>query len=261
MPGRPSNRVRIALVGVFAVLTTALVLPSVSAQFPRQQPGPMGPGMRPNFPEGPRFPEVPRPNFPQMPQPPQPNFPQPRLPGERFGGMAERVWYCGGCKAELARGDTQPALQSCPKCGVHFRNGIGLNAPDLPQPGMQPAPGGDFQADDADPPKFIPRAGLGAMLGQGNNVGNWESDAASAAAKERELQERAATNRSLFWTVLGVAVGLGILLIIGVVIFAIMSQSGAKKTRRAAKRSASRKRYDDDDDEYIPRSKRRRYDD
>lgn len=270
MTPRPQNRVRVALVGVLALLVAALVIPSVSAQFPRQPFPGGGPGMQPRVPEAPRMPEVPRPNFPQ------PNFPQPQMPevprpGDRFGGAIERVWTCGKCGKEIGRGAFPP--NTCQHCGVRIINGMGggdrpaqndnnggFNAPGnqpglqpQPRPGMgiQPQPGGDFRAEGFDPPPPVNQNPA--------NQDNWIAPATPLTSDKVE----SSSSSGVFWTVLGIVFGLGVLLIIGLVLFAILSQGGKKKARRKPKRSTTRKQYDDDDDddEYIPRSKRRRYDD
>ena len=266
MARRPTLNVRIALVGTFALLVAGLILPNVSAQFPRQPFPGGGPGMQPRVPEPPRMPEIPR-----------PNFPQPQMPeGPRFGGI-ERVWTCGKCGKEIGRGAFPPG--TCPHCGVRIVNGMGggdqpaqpnnngeFNTPDnrtrrgmqpRPQPGIQPPQGGDFNAGNFDPPPMNPQPAFG---GQPDLNENW----LPPANEFPQAKPEASSSSGLFWTVFGIVFGLIILLVIGLVLFAVLSQSGKKKARRKPTRASTRKRRDDDDDDdddYIPRSKRRRYDD
>jgi hypothetical protein len=220
-----------------------------------------------------------------------PNIPEPRIPGGPggLGGpLFENVWTCSGCKKEIGRGAFPP--DTCPHCNARIINGMGngdkparnddggMMAPRMDPRGMggemrgppAPAPGvvgGDFIAPE-DPLVPLPnrRGGMGVEFNLPNNADPWKSD----FEREREEEERRwkeeekakASARSMIWTVIGVVAGLSTLLVIGVVLFAIMSQSSRKKPARRRKRRVSRYDDEDDDDEddYIPRSKRRRYD-
>lgn len=134
MPYRSPTRVRGAIVIIFALLLSALLLPNVSAQFrPPTNPGgggaprPTGPQMSPpngvfgaggnggpgNIPGNGNFAgRPPTPNFPTTPQPFMPTIP-----------TFERVWTCEKCGKEVGRGNYPPA--SCQHCGVRLINGIG----------------------------------------------------------------------------------------------------------------------------------------
>lgn len=266
---RPTNRVRLTLIGIGVLLTTVLVLPSVSAQFPR--PGGF-PGGRQNIPQqsDPRMP-----NFPQ-PRGPQPTFPQPRMPdappppGGGFG--FEQVWSCSNCGKEIGRGAFPP--DTCPHCGRRIINGVGngdrpadntggLNSGPIDPPAARR---GDFNQRNIQPmpPEPPPtKTGLEYL----DNPDNWEPDHLREQGRsEKEKQKEVAAAKGMFWTMFGIIGGLGVLLVVGLVLFAILSQSGKKKpSRRRPRRPAPRRTYrddddDDEDDDDFPRSRRRRYD-
>jgi hypothetical protein len=92
-------------------------------------------------------------------RPPNPGIPKPPIPPG--GGIPNRPgfpnppvtfeWKCSNCNAVLGTGAIKPALESCPKCGVHFINGrhspFSQNPPAAP-PAMPPGAG--------NPPGFNP---------------------------------------------------------------------------------------------------------
>lgn len=339
MTGRPWNGMRIALLGVLAVLVAALIVPNVSAQLGRPgrpgapaqgapQPGQIGPNNgsggnqnAPSLPGGPpvglppggnqgygNMPDRPdRPGAPgappapggpgggNMPQPPRPGMPggpdRPGAPSGPFGppgglGGPMFVWKCGKCQREIGTGAFPPA--TCPHCGVHLINGMGNgDKPARDNPGGfnalqgDPAPGPQAGAVDdgrgLNPPGFgggqpAPQAGQIPGIGGdadpfGQNGGNWRPDHLRELDHEQDKSERAkreaeASRRTAFWTVLGIVGGVGTLLIVGMVVFGILAQSGSKK-KRAAKRPKrkpmSRRFENDDEEDYIPRKKSRRY--
>lgn len=276
MATRVTRRIRLALLGVFALLVAMLVGPSVSAQIGRpqmpQRPGmpggaggggPVGPpGMpggggggftQPGMPGGADrgFGRPAMPAMPEMPKPPEPRMPDiPRMPDfPRPGNLFETVWKCGKCQAELGRGSVKPAVNSCPHCGVNFINGGGFG------PFTPPA------VNTPDPPRVnVPRFDFN----DGGN--NWQANAAedteTQLAKQKEKEKAFAIGA---WTVVGIVGAVGILLVVAVVLIAILASSN-KKRKPAAKRVKKRPRryeYDDededDDDDYQPR-RRRRYD-
>ncbi|MEO2091329.1 MAG: hypothetical protein ABGY75_17860, partial [Gemmataceae bacterium] len=235
-------------------------------------PGGLGGGM----------PQPPRPGMPGGPdRPDRPGAPGgggmggPFGPPGGFGGPRfENVWKCGKCQREIDTGAFPPA--TCPHCGVHLINGMGngdkptrdnpggFNAlPGGPAPGPQagavddgrgPAPlvfGGGAPAPQAGQ---IPGIGDADPLGQ--NGGNWRPDHLRELDNEQDKSERAkkdaeAARRTTFWTVLGIVGGVGVLLIVGMVVFGILAQSGSKKKRaaRRPKRRPASRRYEDDDED------------
>lgn len=249
-------------------------------------PGGPGPGMmpQPNMPGGlgGNVPQMPRPDMPGGPQMPRPNMPGgPIGPPGGFGGpLFETVWKCGKCQKEIGTGAFPPA--TCPHCGVHLINGMGngdkpardnpggFNALRGPQPGPQPGPVDPPPAFDGGMPG--PQAGpLGGAVDPdpfGQNGGNWRPDHLRELDHEQDKSDRAkreaeASRRRTFWIVLGIVGGVGTLLIVAMVVFGILAQSGNNKkraARRPKRKPVSSRRYEDDDeDDYIPRKRSRRY--
>jgi hypothetical protein len=288
MAGRPWNGMRIALVGVLAVLTAALVVPNVSAQLggpgrPGGRPGgagaqtpPFGGGMMPGGPPpGVVPPAMPRPD---MPGAPGSGMGGPFGPPGGFGGPKfESVWKCGKCQREIGTGAFPPA--TCPHCGVHLINGMGngdkpardnpggFNAMRGPQLGPLDGRAAEAPPIGGAPPALVPgQIPLEDADPFEQNGGKWRPDHLRELDHEQDKSDRAAkeaeaARRRTFWTILGIVGGVGTLLIVGMVVFGILAQSGSKKraARRPKRKPVSRRYEDDDDDDYIPRKKNRRY--
>ena len=257
-------------------------------------PGGGGPGAPGGLGGG--MPQPPRPGMPgALDRPDRPGAPGgggmggPFGPPGGFGGPRfENVWKCGKCQREIGTGAFPPA--TCPHCGVHLINGMGNgDKPARDNPGGfnampgGPAPGPQAGAVDDGrgpaplaPPAFgggapAPQAGQIPGIGDadpvGQNGGNWRPDHLRELDHEQDKSERAkkdaeAARRTTFWTVLGIVGGVGVLLIVGMVVFGILAQSGSKKkraARRPKRRPASRRYQDDEDEDYIPRKRSRRY--
>jgi hypothetical protein len=136
---------------------------------------------------------------------------------------------------------------------------------------LAPAPGnpsGDFNTPD--PIRNMDGQFRDRRLNEQNaGAGNeWPGNNNFVRDQERERlvkeETEQASHSRMIWTVVGIVGGLGTVLLIGLVLLAVLSQSGNKKKKAAArkrKRKVTRYDDDDDDDEYIPRSKRRRSDD
>ncbi len=126
---RPSpNRVRFALVGIFALLALGLSLHTGQAQFGRP-PG-FGGGMKPPGMGGMHGPQMRPPGgFTGLPGG---GFPgtgmggmHGRYGGGFGGGRTEIVWRCTACNGELGRGPTDPGQSICPHCGAHLSGPAG----------------------------------------------------------------------------------------------------------------------------------------
>lgn len=116
--------VRCGLLGVFAVLTLALVAPTVAAQFRPGMPG------VPNFPRPPVMPAM-----PQMPMPAMPQMPggiggigRPGGVGGIGGSGLVTVHTCGKCRTEMARDNNRFGFTgTCPGCGLRYTNGTAFD--------------------------------------------------------------------------------------------------------------------------------------
>jgi hypothetical protein len=163
--------VRVGLLGIFALLATALTISEVRSQprppgmtGPPRPPGMTGPTRPPGFPTLPPIPgppSIPGPPGANFPSPPSmPSFPsmpsRPRTP--RGGGATITVWVCGRCDAELATGPVKPSIASCPHCGARFRDDgpdTGFNT----GPGFSPPPSAPSAPPTVNDPDLPPRSG------------------------------------------------------------------------------------------------------
>lgn len=140
---RSHVRVRLALVGIFAVLALGFLVP----------PGHAQPGRPPGFPSPPRPPSMPAPARPPgagitgisgagitgihgagisgihgagitgIPSPP--NF-----------GPSRNEWVCSGCRHVVGTGPIRPNVTTCPSCGARFSNpGVGAPSGGAPNTG------------------------------------------------------------------------------------------------------------------------------
>lgn len=246
---------------MFAVLAVALLVPTVSAQFPPRpgQPGMPGgmPGM-PNIPR-PQFPPIPPPQFPRFPDMPGMGGPRmPDLPGPGFGGLPETIYYCKKCKTELGRGPFPPASATC-RCGLTYNNGVAFDngrnnrpfggGPDL-QPPLNPPFNPNPNRVPPAQPVNLPNAGVpdlqpvfaednnGAEVGRNNaplppvdlsTPGSPSNPAAATAAPPK------ASNRVLY--VIG-GVVLGLLVVLGMVVGLLYVKANAKQSRPVRRRRA-----------------------
>ena len=242
--------VRCGLIGVFAVLAVALLVPTVSAQFRPGQPGMPG-GM-------PGMPNIPRPQFPPI-QPPR--FPD--MPGMGgglggLGGIPETVYYCKKCKTELGRGMFPPASATC-RCGLTYNNGMAFDngqnnrpfggGPDL-QPPLNPPFNPNPNRVPPAQPVNLPNAGVpdlqpvfaennnGAEVGRNNaplppvdlgTPGSPSSPTPAAVAPPKS------SNRALY--IIG-GVVLGLLVVLGMVVGLLYVKANAKQSRPVGRRRA-----------------------
>lgn len=142
---RPSFRVRLGLVAIFAVFALGFVVSPG-----RAQPG-RPPGFPPNRPPG--FPPAGPPSIPTPPTPPRPpSFPGPGFGGPGVGGIpsppsfgspSRSEWVCSNCRHVVGTGPVRPSVTQCPKCSVRFSN---------PGPGAGAAPGVAPPAPNGEPP-------------------------------------------------------------------------------------------------------------
>ena len=119
-----ATRIRLGL--ALAVTTVFLVQDVAYGQWGRPRPNPVVPR--------PAVPVVPQPNRPFVPQPNRPFVPQPPVP-PRPQVVWVTVWSCSRCGAELGRGDVQPALAACPRCGASFQAGWTMSRKSTPAEG------------------------------------------------------------------------------------------------------------------------------
>ncbi len=113
---RSTERIRL---GLALVVTTVFLVQDVAyGQWGRSRPNPV----------------VPRPVVPGVPRPNRPFVPVPSLP-PRPQVVWVTVWTCSRCAAELGRGDVQPALAVCPRCGASFRAGWTISRKSTPTEG------------------------------------------------------------------------------------------------------------------------------
>ena len=244
MPARTPVRIRGAIIAVFSLLTLALVLPSVSAQF-----GPNSPPPRPEFPgSAPRPKPRPTPSdrFRELPVPPvvtMPESPDPRTPAGRDTGRSvypgktpsyESVWICDKCKKEVVHGLFTP--QNCPHCGVTFSNGSALGTKFGPKAPSAPAPVG-IGANAAAGPEDEPNAP------QATDSPPSGSNVSPPVAPEAVPETR--TGRKVV-IIVAIVSGILILIVVAVAVIAMLSGSSPQRpVQRAVRRSTSR--YDDDD--------------
>src|SRR5262245_46358066 len=267
-------RVRLGLVAVGAVLGLLLTMQPAQSQGIGGRPGPPGypggpppgypgaPGMPgpgipgrpggpggigrppglpeiPRPPEFPRPPEMPPPGMPGMPGMPQPPFgpgPGPGIGGrpgfpEFPGGPPVYEWSCSRCGRILGTGPTPPTMPTCPGCGARFSgNNFDPGGPRLPggrpggfQPPATPAP--DEFGGPGEPPRMNFDGGV------------YVPPADSQVDKNTSRMGRSVTI---------IAITMGILLVIGVGIAAVVIVLSSKKPARRPSRSRVRRRYDDD---------------
>ncbi|MDB5313768.1 MAG: hypothetical protein JWO38_7970 [Gemmataceae bacterium] len=246
--------VRVTIVGIFALMATAVTVAEV-----RSQPG------RPGFnrPGG----------ITGMPGRPGGITGMPGgVPGGGFRGpQFEDVWYCGGCKAELGRGPIKPSYASCPKCGVRFVNGGGpgpglFNPPTMPGgPGMPGAPGGGESPPTPAPPTdpdLVPRTAPGTSSGIGvsttptfppsgvapsvsSGPGGGSDSQPSSSTSSTSSDSGSKTGSLILKIMIGV---FGVLFLLGIVGGTILIISANKAQKAPPRRRRKALDLDDDDD-------------
>jgi hypothetical protein len=243
----PRAGVRIAIVGIFAVLATVFVVSDARSQ-PR--PGGIGGMPRPNFPQPPKFPTPPTftpPNFPQSPT--IPNFPAPptipSMPNIPRGPQFETVWSCGKCNAELGRGNSKPSFDSCPKCGVRFINGGGGGAGGFglvrPPPPAVTSPPANTSAD----PDLLPR-GNGGNESTTFTAPPSSSGSDTAKAPSSEEKPNSKTGSLILKIMIGVFGFLFLLGMVGGAFLIIQANKGSKPAKKSRRKALD---LDDEDDD------------
>jgi hypothetical protein len=208
-------------------------------------PGGPGIGRPPGMPEFPRPPGIPRPEFPGMPESPRPpgmpEMPQPPFgpgPGPGIGGRPGfpefpggppiYEWSCSNCGRILGTGPTPPTMPTCPGCGARFNgNRIDPGGPRLPggfQPPATPGPD-EIGIPGGEPPRM------------NFNSGVYVPPSDSPADKNASRMGRSVTI---------IAITMGVLLLVGIAIAAVVMALSSKKPARRPSRARSRRRYDDD---------------
>src|SRR5262249_55108173 len=178
----------------------------------------------PRPPESPRPPEMPPPGMPGMPGMPQPPFgpgPGPGIgsrPGvpEFPGGPPIYEWSCSRCGHRLGTGPTPPAIPRCPACGAIF-NGNRIDDPGGPRP-----PGGLPGGPRLPPPPEAKEIGEpGAPPRMNFDGGVYVPPADTQVDKHSSRMGRSVTI---------IAITMGVLLLFGVAIAAVVLALSAKKS-------------------------------
>jgi len=234
MPSNSPTAIRCGLLGVLAVIASALLVPNALAQF----------GPRP-----PTFPPIPRP----------PTFPRPGF-GGGLPGIPENIYYCKKCNTELGRGAFPPASATC-ACGLTYRNGTAWDngrdapfggVPGMPNPGMPappPQPPQGYQPAPRPPraqPVNLPNAALPELpavfadsTGPADNtplptVHSVPSDAASATTPAPMVIAPKSSHR---WLVVIGGVVLGLLVVLGMIVGVLYAKAKAKQSQPVRRRS------------------------
>jgi len=228
MPSTSPTAVRCGLLGVFALVASALVVPNALAQF----------GPRP-----PTFPPIPRP----------PTFPRPGF-GGGLPGIPENIYYCKKCNTELGRGAFPPASATC-ACGLTYRNGTawdnGRDAPfggvpgmpRMPNPGMPAPPFNPNPNPNPQPPRPQPQPvslpELPAVYAE--SVGTADNAPQPAVTP---VSPEAATpapvvippKSSSRWLVIIGGVVLGLLVVLGMIVGVLYAKAHAKQASKPVRR-------------------------
>ncbi|HVK09960.1 MAG TPA: hypothetical protein VM597_14415 [Gemmataceae bacterium] len=243
-----TSHVRLALIAVGSLLgILAFIQPGHS-----QPGGPPGGGFRgggPGLPQlpgppgrPPGFPEIPRPEFPRPPMIPRPEIPRPpTFPGGIGGGIGGipgpgiSEWKCGQCGRVLGTGPIPPPPGvTCPTCGTK-------NYP----PGSAPPGGIGGGIGGGVPPGFTPPAvppnmppppvfnGQPPRAAQAPQIVVDESGGGYGVAPDPEFTDP--RSRSVLkW--LGVAIGILLFLVVGVVILCVALANQPQRRPRRRRR-------------------------
>jgi hypothetical protein len=185
---RPST-IRLSLLFIFALLCLGFALPQGYSQFSRPPAG----GGIPRPPVG-GLPPAP-PTGPPTRPPGTPSHPPfnggfgsgtPHLPSNGFGSIPRitivHEWYCSRCRQVLGRGNTPPAVASCPNCGARFVNvqvQDGSRPPSFgTPPGSSPPPASASDVFDiiGFPLDKGPETGSANTTGSGDSEASGEDD-------------------------------------------------------------------------------------
>lgn len=183
----------------------------------------------------------------------------PRGPGMGGGpiGPPQNVWSCGKCGNELGRGTFRPALMTCSKCGLVYRNGFardtnpnaGIGGAPNPNPPANPfvPPATGNPPPNPNPNPFVPPA-------TGNNP--------PVLAPPPAATSTAPTTSGISGPMIAVGIVvviLGLAMVGGVIALIVYSQKSAS-AGASRKRRRPRNDYDDRDEEYAGgRRSRERY--